>query len=124
MQQLARPRAPFEATRREATPGENCMRGWIASAGYLSVVLAAVPAAALPSGFAKTRVASGLAKPTAMAFAPDGRLFITERGTQAGGTGKVRIVKNGSLLSTPFLSITVDNVTVSANERGLLGIAV
>jgi len=58
-----------------------------------------------------------------MAFAPDGRLFVTERGTQAGGIGKVRVIKNGSLLSTPFVSIPVDNVTISANERGLLGLA-
>jgi glucose/arabinose dehydrogenase len=78
---------------------------------------------ALPSGFTKTRIASGLSLPTGMAFASDGRIFVLERGTTAGGTGRVRIVKNGSLLSTPFVSITVNNASVSANERGLLGIA-
>ena len=77
----------------------------------------------LPSGFTKTRIASGLSLPLGMAFAPDGRLFVIERGTTAGGTGKIRIIKNGQLLSTPFASITVNNASVSANERGLLGIA-
>src|SRR5438105_13345928 len=48
-----------------------------------------------------------------MAFAADGRLFVCLQG------GQVRVIKNGSLLSAPFLNISVD----SAGERGLLGIA-
>jgi glucose/arabinose dehydrogenase len=48
-----------------------------------------------------------------MAFAPDGRLFVCQQG------GQVRVIKNGSLLSTPFASLTVD----FSGERGLLGIA-
>ncbi len=75
----------------------------------------------------KTRVTGGLSRPTAMAVAPDGRIFVCERGTNNGGgttTARVRVIKNGVLLGTPFTSITVDNKAVSANERGLLGIAV
>ena len=48
-----------------------------------------------------------------MAFAPDERLFVCQQG------GQVRVIKNGSLLSTPFVSLTVD----FSGERGLLGIA-
>ena len=48
-----------------------------------------------------------------MAFAPDGRLFVCQQG------GQLRVIKNGSLLSTPFVSLTVD----FSGERGLLGIA-
>ena len=48
-----------------------------------------------------------------MAFAPDGRLFVCQQG------GQLRVIKNGLLLSTPFVSLTVD----SSGERGLLGIA-
>ena len=48
-----------------------------------------------------------------MEFAPDGRLFVCLQ------TGQVRVIKNGSLLTTPFLNIPVD----SSGERGLLGIA-
>src|SRR5437764_4281670 len=67
----------------------------------------------LPAGFTESLVAGGLHQPSAMAFAPDGRLFVLEQ------TGAVRVVKNGSLLPTPFLTLTVD----SSGERGLLGIA-
>ena len=70
-------------------------------------------AATVPSGFTDAVVASGLTNPTAMALAPDGRIFICEQG------GALRVIKNGSLLPTPFLTVTVD----SAGERGLLGIA-
>jgi len=69
--------------------------------------------ATLPAGFAETRVATGLSSPTAMAVAPDGRIFITQQG------GALRVVKNGALLSQPFLTVNVD----SNGERGLLGIA-
>ena len=69
--------------------------------------------ASVPSGFAETLVASGIVSPTAMAFAPDGRLFVCEQG------GALRVIKNDALLSTPFVTLTVN----SAGERGLLGIA-
>jgi glucose/arabinose dehydrogenase len=70
-------------------------------------------AATLPFGFVETTVASGIASPTAMAIAPDGRIFVCSQ------TGALRVIKNGVLLSTPFVTITVD----SAGERGLLGVA-
>ena len=82
----------------------------------LSLVLTGasiVKGATVPTGFMDTLVANGLTNPTAMAFAPDGRLFVCEQG------GRLRVIKNGALLSTPFLTVTVD----SAGERGLLGIA-
>src|SRR5690349_18040451 len=66
----------------------------------------------IPSGFAQTEFASGLSNPTAMAFAPDGRLFISEQG------GRLRVAKNGALLPKPFLTLNVD----SSGERGLLGV--
>src|SRR5215510_3460624 len=70
-------------------------------------------AATVPTGFTDSVVANGLANPTAMALAPDGRIFVCEQG------GKLRVIKNGALLATPFLTVTVD----SAGERGLLGVA-
>ena len=72
-----------------------------------------VIAATLPAGFTEATIASGMSSPTAMAFAPDGRIFVTEQG------GNVRVIKNDTLLSTPFVSLTVD----SSGERGLLGVA-
>jgi glucose/arabinose dehydrogenase len=70
-------------------------------------------AATVPSGFADEVVASGIASPTAMAFAPDGRLFVCQQ------NGQLRVIKNGALLATPFLTVTVS----SSGERGLLGVA-
>ena len=70
-------------------------------------------ATALPANFVDSTFVSGLSSPTAMEFAPDGRLFVAEKG------GTLRIIKNGALLSAPFLSVAVS----SSGERGLLGIA-
>lgn len=72
----------------------------------------AVYAATLPAGFTETQI-NGLASPTAMEFAPDGRIFVCQQG------GSLRVIKNGVLLSTPFLTLSVD----ANGERGLLGIA-
>jgi glucose/arabinose dehydrogenase len=69
--------------------------------------------ATLPAGFAETRVATGLASPTAMAIAPDGRIFVSEKG------GTLRVVKNNALLAQPFLTVSVN----TDSERGLLGVA-
>lgn len=67
----------------------------------------------VPAGFTDSLAVSGLSSPTAMEFAPDGRLFVCEQG------GALRVIKNGALLATPFLTVTVD----SNGERGLLGVA-
>jgi glucose/arabinose dehydrogenase len=70
-------------------------------------------AATLPAGFSESLVASNITNPTAMGFAPDGRLFVCQQ------NGSLRVIKNGTLLATPFVQITVD----SSGERGLLGVA-
>src|SRR4051794_5532933 len=67
----------------------------------------------LPVGFAESPFAAGLDTPTAMEFAPDGRLFVTQKG------GQVRVItQSGTLLPTPFLSVAVNTFS----ERGLDGI--
>lgn len=70
-------------------------------------------AAALPAGFNETLITDDLNNPTAMAFAPDGRLFVLQQG------GQVRVIKDGNLLPTPFVTLNVSSV----GERGVLGIA-
>ncbi len=69
-----------------------------------------------PSAYSWQEVVSGLDKPEGLVNAGDGsgRLFIIEQG------GLVRILKDGALLSTPFLDLTqkVD----CCGERGLLGL--
>jgi glucose/arabinose dehydrogenase len=79
----------------------------------LSGAFFSLKAATLPQGFTETMIASGLSNPTAMAFAPDGRLFVCLQ------DGQLRVIKNGVLLATPFLTVSVD----STGERGLLGVA-
>ncbi len=69
----------------------------------------------LPEGFDQTRLTGGLQNPTAMEFAPDGRLFVAEK------AGTLRVVKDGQLLDEPFADLS--NKTNVAGERGLLGIA-
>src|SRR6266508_2949592 len=80
---------------------------------WLSGIVFTVASATLPAGFTEMLVANGLSRPTAMDFAPDGRLFVCLQG------GQLRVVKNGTLLATPFVSLNVD----SSGERGLLGVA-
>jgi glucose/arabinose dehydrogenase len=83
------------------------------SAIMVILAISAPRAATLPAGFTETQVTAALSNATAMQFAPDGRLFIAEQG------GRLRVVKDGALLPTPFLTVTVD----SSGERGLLGVA-
>ena len=77
------------------------------------LVQALTGAATLPAGFSESTIATSIASPSAMAFAPDGRLFVCQQ------TGQLRLIKNGSLLATPFLTVSVD----ATGERGLLGVA-
>src|SRR5688500_3666667 len=81
----------------------------------LTFTLSIIPsteAATLPAGFSETFI-SGLSNPTAMAMAPDGRIFVCQQG------GALRVIKNNALLAAPFITLTVN----STGERGLLGIA-
>jgi glucose/arabinose dehydrogenase len=66
-------------------------------------------------GFTKSKVVGGLSRATSMEFAPDGRLFVNEQG------GKLRVIKSGALLPTPFVDLST--TTDAAGERGFLGIA-
>lgn len=76
--------------------------------------LSVIHAQTFPTGFSQTLVANGLSNPTVVKFAPDGRIFVTQQG------GAVRIIKNGSLLPTPFVQVSV--FPPANTERGLLGL--
>jgi glucose/arabinose dehydrogenase len=67
----------------------------------------------LPAGFAEAQIAtSSFVSPTAMALVPDGRIFVAEQ------AGQLLVIKNGQILSTPFLTVQTDTL----NERGLVGV--
>jgi len=72
-------------------------------------------AATLPAGFTESQWGSDMSgAPTAMAFSPDGRLFVCLQ------DGHLRVIdKNGVLLASSFVTLTVD----PNGERGLLGVA-
>ena len=59
-------------------------------------------------------IASGLEVPWALAFAPDGRVFVTER------VGRIRVIENGILRRDEWASLAV----AARGEAGLMGIAV
>jgi glucose/arabinose dehydrogenase len=73
-------------------------------------LLAARPVDAQPR---VTVVATGLEVPWALAFAPDGRLFITER------PGRIRVLRDGRLDPQPLATLSV----ASRGESGLMGLA-
>ncbi|MEX1255549.1 MAG: PQQ-dependent sugar dehydrogenase [Dehalococcoidia bacterium] len=84
-----------------------------AAALFGSAPPVALSEATLPIGFTDTEVVgSGLSRPTAMALAPDGRIFITQQ------AGALRVVESGQLLAAPFLTLAVED----SGERGLLGV--
>jgi len=75
----------------------------------------ALPAAAVPAGFADTVVAR-IATPTGMAWTPDGRMLVTQDG------GQLRVVRNGQLQANPAIDLT--GRICPEGERGLLSVAV
>jgi glucose/arabinose dehydrogenase len=96
------------------------LRGLAATAALL--LLAAGLPATVSAGPSATPIAlavraTGLTNPVFVTSAPDGsgRLFIVEQG------GRIKILKNGSVLPTPFL--TVSYAVMGGSEQGLLGLA-
>lgn len=71
-----------------------------------------------PATLGLQRVIGGLSKPTDITHAADDRLFISEK------VGRIRIVQNGSLLTTSFLDISAKVAkNTGSEETGLLGLA-
>jgi glucose/arabinose dehydrogenase len=80
----------------------------------LGIVGSPGPLAAPPTDFQTSLVVGdGLNGPSGFEIAPDGRIFILER------SGKIKIVKNGELLPTPFADLPSEDT----GDRGLIGIA-
>lgn len=69
-------------------------------------------AISLPDGFTVEVVATAMDGLTALEALPDGRLLVCEQ------PGQVRVIENGGLLDSPFVSLPVD----SNWERGVIGV--
>ena len=87
----------------------------IGSTAFLAAAITASSASA--QNLQVSEVASGFAAPLFLCSPPGdtSRLFVVEQG------GRIKIIKNGALLATPFLNI--DPLTNGGGERGLLGMA-
>lgn len=81
------------------------------------VVLPVNNAAALPENFQDTIVFSGLVNPTAIAFAPDGKVFIAEK------SGIIKVFDNLQD-TTPTVFADLRSQVHQYSDRGLLGLAV
>jgi len=68
-------------------------------------------AAATPAGFLDAAVATGLDRPTALAFLPDGRILVTEQG------GRLVRIDGGAVETLATIPVC------DASEMGLLGVA-
>ncbi len=87
------------------------------SPALLAALLAGLlaPAAlALPTGFQVVTLTEQLVQPTCIAVAPDGRVFVGERG------GAIRVIVDDVLQAAPVLVLPVDTAD---GERGVLEIA-
>jgi glucose/arabinose dehydrogenase len=71
--------------------------------------------AALPAGFVDITMAANITNSSCMAVAPDGRVFVGQQ------NGVVRLIKNGVMLPTPFVTVLANSTGM---ERGLMAIAV
>jgi glucose/arabinose dehydrogenase len=69
--------------------------------------------AATPPAVTVEVLVRGLEAPWALDFAPDGRIFVTER------PGRIRIVAKGQLQTEPWMVLTV----AAVGEAGLMGLA-
>ncbi|HSE28218.1 MAG TPA: PQQ-dependent sugar dehydrogenase [Gemmatimonadales bacterium] len=80
---------------------------------WVKVTFTLASASDLPQGFVRELVTDGLtARVTAIAFAPDGRMFVALQ------NGRIEIISGGVRLGTPFVDLDVN----SAGERGLIGL--
>jgi glucose/arabinose dehydrogenase/PKD repeat protein len=84
------------------------------TAASVVAVSPAATASTLPTGFEEVTLVSGLAEPTAVDWAPDGRMFIAERG------GRILVLNpDGRLAATPLLDFSS-----RLGHQGLAGLAV
>jgi glucose/arabinose dehydrogenase len=93
--------------------------GWV-TAIALGVILVAGPAqamaATLPTGFRESTALSGLTLPTAVRFAPDGRVFVAEK------SGLIQVF-DALTDTTPATFADLRTNVHNFHDRGLLGLA-
>src|SRR5688500_3793403 len=95
-----------------ADPAAPAKPGRFLSGGSGAAAAAPVPA----SGFSDTVVASGLASPTVIRFAPNGRILVAEK--------RGRVLLYQSLGSAPTVALDIQTAVHNYWDRGLLGMTI
>jgi glucose/arabinose dehydrogenase len=88
---------------------------------FLALAPAANAGTPAVSGFTDTLFAGGFTQPTAIAFLPDGRMLVTEKGsggTTNAGSANLKLVNNGTVTTLTTIPVC------TGSEMGLLGVAV
>lgn len=118
---------PTAAVTAPATPAASATAPGATAPGATATQPASSPTAATPStvntfpdptGYAWVQVASGVSKPTGMAFLPGA----ADRFLVLSQVGIITLFEKGQALPAPFLDIST-KVGSGGNEQGLLGIA-
>jgi hypothetical protein len=97
----------------------RCWLKWaLATIALVALAPAPVRAVTAPNGFVVENAipGSGFDTPVAIAFLPDGRMFVAEK------RGRVYEVQNGVVSPTPLWA--GENEVLNIDDRGLLGLAV
>lgn len=98
-----------------ARPRRPRRNSWLILAVLAAVACCWVPAPATAlADYSVETFIHGLEVPWALDFAPDGRIFVTER------PGRIRVIERGKLRAEPWMVLDV----ASVSEAGLLGLAV
>src|SRR5688572_18068072 len=99
-----------------ATAGADERSAFSGSALNGAAAQLAVAAAEPPPGFQETVALSGLTQPTAVRFAPDGRIFVAEK------SGRIKVFDD---FGDPTATVYADLSTQVHDfwDRGLLGLA-
>jgi glucose/arabinose dehydrogenase len=110
--------AMLGAARRDAPVRLALGAALLLIASFCAVVTAPTPAqAAVPPGFSEVTALTGLVQPTALRFAPDGRIFVAEK------RGTIEMFR--SLADTaPVRVADLRSEVYNYWDRGLLGLAV
>lgn len=88
------------------------------------VAFGQAPSPNLPPNVELETIVDRVTFPVALRFAPDGRLFFTERfvGADAPVTGTIRVIVDGQVQAEPFAVIDLPD-SAPFQEKGLLGLA-
>ena len=97
-------------------PRRITVKGWGKDGTVASRTISVdVTSSGTAAGLKTEVVADGLYVPWEMVFAPDGRMFFTEQ------RGRLRVIANGSLVSTPLLDL---RSRTRGGEQGVLGLEI